>query len=160
MDGQEVALLRHLTFRIGPETLSFDEFMLAAHFISRNLLTSQTGVDPVRLIALAERRVQVLRAGKTTLFDCLGQVRRCHATVPKDEVYAFLGVASDIDTLKISPEYDIEDSIVFTRTANRMVGTYSTLDILNQAEPGLRVSPLYSPTLPSWVPDWMAQPVA
>jgi hypothetical protein len=157
---QEVALSRHLSFLVGSEALLFDDLIQAAHFISSNLLTRSTGVDPVRVLALGDWRSEVIRVGQTTLFNCLGQGRHCHATVPKDKVYAFLGIASDMHTLQIRPEYDVEDSVVFTRTAKRLIELYSSLDVLNQVEPGLRMSPLYSPSLPSWVPDWMAQPVA
>ncbi|RYO95065.1 hypothetical protein DL762_000258 [Monosporascus cannonballus] len=82
------------------------------------------------------------------------------ASVPKDKVYAFLGVARDSQELGIQPDYSdhVTYQHVYTQVAGALIRA-GRLDILGLCRVGyLRTEP-YSkvardPALPSWVPDW------
>ncbi|RYP57705.1 hypothetical protein DL770_010602 [Monosporascus sp. CRB-9-2] len=82
------------------------------------------------------------------------------ASVAKDRVYAFLGIAKDCDELGISPDYreQVTYQQVYAQVASALIRG-GRLDILGLCRAAyLREAP-YSkvprdPLLPSWVPDW------
>lgn len=160
---QEVAVASNVTMRISDQVLHFSEMERAVQCISWNSMTQQTGVDPVRARILTEYRRKVQWGGensRSTLYDQLALGRRCYASDPRDKIYAFLGIASDNEALAVIPDYNIKESAAYLRTARRLIENYDTLDVLSQAETGLRAPFKYIPPLPSWTPDWNAHPVA
>lgn len=69
------------------------------------------------------------------------------ATDPRDKVYAFLGLAKDLDT--IIPDYNALPRDVYTDLVRRYVEEDGNLEIICTHHRGRN-----SLTLPSWVPDW------
>ncbi|OCK80109.1 HET-domain-containing protein [Lepidopterella palustris CBS 459.81] len=74
--------------------------------------------------------------------------RRMEATNPRDFIYALLGIASDAESLGISPDYSKSCQDVYTDVAHKLIenGQIVALSYC-QLPKGL-------PDLPSWVPDW------
>lgn len=66
-----------------------------------------------------------------TLYDLLYTFRRCEATKPRDRIYAFLGLASDVEPLGIVPDYTSPTSKIYTDVARTMIIAHKSLLLLN-----------------------------
>jgi hypothetical protein len=109
---------------------------------------SLTAVD-----AIEDARDRFSKRNNKAFFELLRQHRGCMATDPRDKVFAFWGLLNQSDPLKsrISPDYNIQTSEVYTKTATEILIESQTLDLLSASvEPYGR----NFEGLPSWVPDW------
>ncbi|CAO2649060.1 Nn.00g100090.m01.CDS01 [Neocucurbitaria sp. VM-36] len=66
-----------------------------------------------------------------TLYDLLYTFRRFEATVARDRIYAFLGLASDIKSLDLVPDYSSPTSKIFTDTARALIVVHKHLLLFN-----------------------------
>jgi hypothetical protein len=109
---------------------------------------SLTAVD-----AIENARNRFSKQDNKAFFELLRQHRGCMATDPRDKVFAFWGLLNQSDPLKsrISPDYNIQTTEVYIKTATEILTEYQTLDLLSAS-----VEPLGRnfEGLPSWVPDW------
>lgn len=78
--------------------------------------------------------------------DTLNIFRARQTSDPKDRIYAYLGLGSDI-----SANYSMSHEEVFKFTTRSLVEKTGTLDCLLRTYEEDR-----SPSLPTWVPDWCA----
>jgi hypothetical protein len=76
----------------------------------------------------------------------LNVFRARQASDPRDRIYAYLGLGSEI-----SANYSMTHEEVFKLTARSLVEETGTLDSLSRTYEENR-----SPSLPTWVPDWCA----
>ena len=88
---------------------------------------------------------------KATTFFLLQQNRNLKASLPRDKIYSLLGVAADVDSLGIVPDYSRPDVEVFTNLARRLFLQEQDLRILEYVFD----APISSfGQWPSWVPNW------
>lgn len=87
-------------------------------------------------------------------FPYMQEHRRLNATDPRDVIFALCGLSRDADSLGIQPNYMEDCSQVFTHTARALINDHCGLDLLRHC-----FFPKSQSQLPSWVPDWSAEPV-
>ena len=87
----------------------------------------------------------------TTLEDILFQSSAFVSTDYRDKVFAFLGMASDLDRITFTPDYTESAESIFTKTTSHALLTYPRLTILGLA--GIGFTRKLS-GIPSWVPDF------
>ncbi|OJD38950.1 heterokaryon incompatibility protein [Diplodia corticola] len=91
----------------------------------------------------------------SSLHNILARFRYCHATDPRDRVFALLNLSSD--PLSLTPTYHDPVAAVYTKAAAALINAAGNLDLLCQGPWTLGTSqqhPLRNPDLPSWVPDF------
>ncbi|KAH8672579.1 hypothetical protein BGZ60DRAFT_514225 [Tricladium varicosporioides] len=66
-----------------------------------------------------------------TLYNLLYTFRRFEATVPRDRIYAFLGLAGDIKSLNIIPDYSSPTSKIFIDVARTLIIAHKHLLLFN-----------------------------
>ncbi|KAH6673508.1 heterokaryon incompatibility protein-domain-containing protein [Halenospora varia] len=145
-----------------------DLFSLGSSYLPDSIphlvLLTHTGEDPIKLLIVQQRRMYK-EIGIPMPFYTLGALsRRLLATDDRDRVYAFLGMATDINLAGFSPDYSKSVEEVYQSMTQYLIynNPYTNmLDILSEAHDakyswsetavgeGKEVLPL-----PSWVPDW------
>lgn len=113
----------------------------------RNLLLISPLASVGQLLYL-RARVKEKGYNSLPLLELLRMGRDFVCRDPRDKVYALLGLASDLDILRIEPNYSKPPAEVLTDTALRILRTSSNLDLLNSVDNSKEIK------LPSWVPDW------
>ncbi|KAN0088998.1 HET domain containing protein [Hyaloscypha variabilis] len=135
----------------GADTCSWSDMTRAAKYISDHSLDAITDVDPKLVMKLSDFRMR--DDPQRPLLRLLSEARNSYATDARDKVYALLGLASDVDSLSLLPDYSQDASEVYTRMVKSWIQRDRNLDILSAVEDNrCRVRP----GLPSWVPDWDA----
>jgi hypothetical protein len=164
---QEVALAKKLRLLFSPgmeldwddeRTLSFGAFFKVV--CDRNhSVTERYGVYIGREMVFA--RAMVLTRGMSqlipdhpslSLLSLLIMTRRFEVTDPRDKIYGLLSVASDLDKLKIEPNYSNSVKDVYIDVTHRLINTMGSLKVLGFVE-----TLKHDEGLPSWVPDWRSQ---
>ncbi|KAH7403556.1 heterokaryon incompatibility protein-domain-containing protein [Cadophora sp. MPI-SDFR-AT-0126] len=117
---QEAVLAKKATLMCGPDEVSW-----AA--IAKRLR------DGMAFLAVQEE----WRSGSwnRTLYDLLYTFRRCEATKPRDRIYAFLGLASDVEPLGIVPDYTSPTSKIYTDNYQQQSQFYCLLDQIRFVDP-------------------------
>lgn len=125
----------------------------------RKLLEQEESVGiGMSAVYLTTTRTGILQSGNLALFRYLIQVHRCcHATNPRDKIYALLSLSRrdrppfTTHGQEIVPSYHLTPKELYTRIARIMLLSYGDLRFLPQVEdPEWRVLD----GLPSWVPDY------
>lgn len=95
-------------------------------------------------------------SGPKKLSELVATAYLFRSTDPRDTVYAFSSLADP--AYKIVPDYDSSNAIfhVLVDTAQKIVQTENSLDILDDAI--LLMKESYGFWLPSWVPNWGSKP--
>ncbi|PVH72963.1 HET-domain-containing protein [Cadophora sp. DSE1049] len=107
----------------------------------------------------AHQYVSLIRRLKTTsaslqdksLLTLLGQSYQLLCTNPLDKVFGILGIASDIQSGDLVPDYSLTCRQVFSNAARLIISKYQPLSLLYYVK-----FPKSIQGLPSWVPDWTA----
>jgi hypothetical protein len=121
----------------------------AAKYISDHSLDSVTDVDPKLVIKLSSFCAR--DDSERHLFGLLSEARSFYATDDRDKVYGILGLASDVDSLSLFPDYSKDVSEVYIGVVKSWIQRDQNLDILSAVEDHrYRIRP----GLPCWVPDW------
>jgi len=149
---QEVAVAKKVTLFWGIYSADWNDFISGMEFALKAHLafTARPALNSLLPIMV---EAEIYRAKKCTLLGVLLRHRRCQATIPKDKVYAFLGLTEKSAKLqgKVQVDYKQDLRTVYVDVA-RTIATYDkSLDILS-----LPALPFGSgiKALPSWVPDW------
>ncbi|GME46451.1 heterokaryon incompatibility protein [Neofusicoccum parvum] len=87
----------------------------------------------------------------TSLLNILARFRYTHSTDPRDKIFALLSLTPS--PLSLRPTYHLPAPQVFASTALALINASRSLDLLCQPP-----WPLSSPSLPTWVPDFAANP--
>lgn len=90
---------------------------------------------------------------KLGLLRLLLETRQADATDIKDKVYALLGIAADAAIVSVPISYAIPSAAVFTTTAQRLIESSRSLEVLSAVCESSAME-----DLPSWVPDFSLKP--
>ncbi|KAK9413749.1 putative Heterokaryon incompatibility domain-containing protein [Seiridium unicorne] len=150
---QEVALAQRGVVMSGGKTTSLELFELAIEALDIVRTPRELSATYFHLMALEVRQKSRLSC-KIPLLSLLQHFSRSPgrpflmASDPRDLVYGVLGVATDMNALEITADYEKTVAQVFTEaTAAILLHDQSyTLDYCK--------FPKDTPNLPSWVPDW------
>ncbi|KAK7190767.1 heterokaryon incompatibility protein [Paraphaeosphaeria sporulosa] len=174
---QEFSLTSKATFVCGHQRISAEQALLARQIFdhcTRNMLEKVHDVDRPALLnafsALRNNPTQAFFATRqqkkkfvaennagTTLYRLLCNLHvdnKLQATEPCDFIWGILGLAVDAKQLQIRPDYEMKDRIelIYTETAKAIIKK-DGLDLI-----ALSQFPKVIMNLPSWVPDWTANP--
>ncbi|KAI4161898.1 MAG: hypothetical protein LQ342_004464 [Letrouitia transgressa] len=137
---QEVTVASKAVVRCGPDEVSFKQILervrkpepIDVKFDEDNDAPSQYQFPDGDASLLHELHTQwQARTFKKSLYELLYAFRRYGCTNPRDRVYAFLGLASDAESVGIIPNYDASPSDVYTSFAKAMIASHQHLQILN-----------------------------
>ena len=146
---QEVALARHAVVHCGPYVIDWDLFAAASAYQMGQLASdAENAHDAVAAIMELNRNDN---GRGNNLVDALFMSYRFNCTDPRDKIFAMLGLAQG---LVLQPDYNSSVEDVYLQTTQFLLVALGNLDILCCVSHPKRVA-----TLPSWVPDWQAQPV-
>lgn len=90
---------------------------------------------------------------KKDILDALQDARLCHASDPRDQVFATLGLQDDDESSLVSVDYAKPANALFIELAVQIINHRKAVDILSyvtETSQGVDV--------PSWVPDWSFSP--
>ncbi|KAF5573203.1 het-6OR heterokaryon incompatibility (het-6OR allele) [Fusarium pseudocircinatum] len=87
------------------------------------------------------------------LYELVSSTQGCHATDPRDKIFALLGLAGD-RTYGIIPDYHKPESTVFAEFTLNVISETMSLDILNHTD---IEDPNNKEQRPLWAPRWHTQ---
>ncbi|KAF4634341.1 hypothetical protein G7Y89_g3769 [Cudoniella acicularis] len=177
---QEIAVARELMVLCGKQRISLSHLAAAKLFISLQTTTLfpklgwkdfmdpikgrfvdemlTKGDDGILEIVGHRRRYQLQTGPRRSLFDLLNSI--CvgrgsggsqRATDPRDLIYGVLAMASDFETLAITPDYTKETQGVFAEATRKLL-RLGYMNILAWSQQPDRLNRI--PGLPSWVSDF------
>ncbi|KAK5659884.1 hypothetical protein OQA88_13347 [Cercophora sp. LCS_1] len=162
---QELVLARQVTVLCGPKSVPWEDIYAAAQLCAEKARRS-TAVSGV-MKEMAERTSVVLRLGNLQrsyrdddnddgdeggqrgqrgILTLLHDFQYTQATLPRDKMFALLGLACDALDPEFSPDYVAPVEHIVQRYARVFVERGSAMELLYRSGSTARV--------PSWVPDW------
>ena len=145
---QEVALARHAVVHCGPHVIDWDLLAAAGSYQMGQLPSNpEDAHDAIAAIMELHRNVH---GRSINIVDTLFMSYRFNCTDPRDKVFAMLGLT---EALVLQPSYYARVEDVYLTTTQYLILEFGNLDILCCV-----FHPKTIATLPSWVPDWQAQP--
>ncbi|TGO29517.1 hypothetical protein BPAE_0014g00680 [Botrytis paeoniae] len=162
---QEVVLGTDIVLLCGQKALNWRALGLVANMIvgmdlEKLLLFRQDGSFPDGLGASALiYQIKELRekGSSVTLEYALFQGLDFKTTNPRDKVYAFFGISTDIEAMGIDVNYNATVKEVYTDATTRILNQGTFLSLLNAAGIGRYRNDKHTAIdhdLPSWVPDF------
>jgi hypothetical protein len=158
---QEIAFSKEVTVLCGTHQIGWNELVgasSAAIAMDAEDLILESFLN-VKILSVYQTR---LRKGKTIyLEDLLLKQRSRQASDPRDKVFSFLSLATNVrsdthaDGLAIVPDYGMTTFALYLRVAKESIRYYNSLTILSEA--GISAG-INQDRLPSWVPDWTVSP--
>ncbi|KAF2095818.1 HET-domain-containing protein [Rhizodiscina lignyota] len=155
---QEVALAKKVLVTCGGQEMDWEDFFIGT--ISSFVVGYHVGGNGTSTVFLTLSKLNSARLGaaqdtdespELELLKLLCSFRVCHATDPRDKVYALFGLTTTpIKELHLAPNYRTPTESLYIDLAKAILRTCDTLDILSVPCSSTKLS--YS--LPSWVPDW------
>jgi hypothetical protein len=149
---QEVAVAKKVTLFWGIYSADWNDFISGMEF-ARKACLAFTAHPAFNYLLPITAETEIYRAKKCTLLGVLLRHRQCQATIPKDKIYALLGLTekSAEPQAKVQVDYKQDLRTVYLDAARKMAAYDKSLDILS-----LPALPFESSikALPSWVPDW------
>lgn len=120
----------------------------------------EAGLHKLAIMA-AWHIVQILVQEKNhpSLAELLSMTRDSKCSVPRDRVFAVLGMSREGQDGSFVLDYDTSTAEVFSKAAQAAIASTKSLDIIcaKEVRPNSSGPPLWEPStldLPSWVPDW------
>lgn len=86
--------------------------------------------------------------GQRELLALFQRFQHTRATLQRDKLFAFLGLANNAGDPDLDPDYDEPLEVIVQRYARTFVKRGSAMDLLYRAG-------YSSPRFPSWIPDWV-----
>jgi len=146
---QEVSVAQSVVVVCGTDECSWSDMSTAAKYILDHSLDAVTDVDPKLVMKLSSFCSR--DDSECHLLRLLSEVRNSYATDDRDKVYAILGLASDINSLSLFPDYSKDAPELYIRMVRSWIQRDGNLDILSAVEDHrYRIRQ----GLPCWVPDW------
>jgi hypothetical protein len=152
---QEIALARDAVVQCGSHTVSWADLVTAARFLVEHHLVSHVDIDPSPILAMQVYRDAIKLRGGLNLLELMYISRSSWCGDPKDKIYGLLGIASDIMTDQINPDYSRSVEDTYRSLARFFIRRDKNLDVFSAIED---YKWRLHKTLPSWVPDWTSHP--
>ncbi|KAF5578488.1 heterokaryon incompatibility 6 OR allele [Fusarium subglutinans] len=165
---QELALAANYTLLWGDLVISKADFMtfkvatkcLGMRYRDPNILAfplaKEASNDPcprVEWNVVSMEFTENLGEIRLNLYQLVRSTKHCHATDPRDKIFALIGLAGDT-TYGIIPDYRKPQSTVFTEFASKVIMATTSLDILNHTA---IEDPNDTERRPLWAPRWFNQ---
>ncbi|KAI8625026.1 heterokaryon incompatibility protein-domain-containing protein [Xylariaceae sp. FL1651] len=166
---QELLLASHATVLCGAQAMEWDSFCQSLELVESSFAPSSKGsrnfincyyacsdfkaLDSAHngiLVVEKSREEAVLPRGLSTMMH---HTRIRHATDPKDKVFALHGVSQRLGMPLPNPDYNESVRIVYARATTEIMRLEASLWPLDNVWSDSRRT-----DLPSWVPDWSADP--
>ncbi|KAL8838538.1 MAG: hypothetical protein Q9170_002118 [Blastenia crenularia] len=149
---QEVLSSRRVYVWCGCRQVDFECFVKLEE-IRRDFAFRHIPTQPfATLLSNWSLNLQIVRGGRAPLFEWMADTHKFEFTLPRDRIYALLGLSSEDSRRAIVPDYS-------SRTSDTLLAVQATAHYLMQQK---RLLPLQSGfykkadglNLPSWVSDW------
>lgn len=88
------------------------------------------------------------------LHELLIRLPAYRATDARDQVYALMGLTSDLDAPELKPDYTSKPEVVYTKVCEYSLRVHGSLHFLYDCSMQKNIP------VPSWVPDWSAEKTA
>ncbi|KAM3071383.1 hypothetical protein ACMFMF_007856 [Clarireedia jacksonii] len=151
---QEVAVNSDVKIICGHSEVSWTTFMVFVQGIYDSKPLLQAPLEEItkykRAIERGFSRQQFACQSSQEISDLLLRHRGLDSSDPRDNVYALLGLASNMMTSKFLPDYSKPLDMVYKHLTKEIVKHHNNLTIICASQPS---SSPHS-NLPSWVPDW------
>ena len=160
---QEVTLARRVSVICGQLVVGWQHLSYASYSIMCNLgrkviLTSlaRSSLTNIYYIAMLSSRKIGAQVGygerQESLATLVSRHRVCHATDPRDRIFALLGVSTSVLAVAFPVDYTKSTAAIYTDFALYTMREDANMDIPSACcPPSTSTSCL---TFPSWVPDW------
>lgn len=166
---QEAVLPRKPEFLVGGDAFSMQHLLSTVEAIGsarmarmvyrarQDVKTAAFGYQS--LLAIEATRYQI--SGEQSVREFLHFVSELapyyKTTDPRDLCYAFLGFQKN-STIDIRPDYSVSTEEVYVRTAKAIVDGSRSLELFGVLHRG--PAEVLTKSIPSWAPDWSAEPLA
>ncbi|KAK4164438.1 heterokaryon incompatibility protein-domain-containing protein, partial [Cladorrhinum sp. PSN259] len=140
---QEVALARAAIVICGKYEVPWRWFRNHAKSLASDPYFSESPLP--KAVTLEPRK----HRDKSDLMNLLDDARNCHATDPRDKVFAVFGLIQCPTTLGLVPNYNATVEEVYTDAALQIASLHGIENLLIRACDQRNYE-----SLPTWVPDW------
>lgn len=151
---QEVVVNANVNILCGGVDMKWSTFMTFVEGISRSRPLLEASLEQVAMYRRAMERTfaqkQFASKSPRRMFDLLMQHRGLASTDPRDNVYALLGLASDMSKTKFLPDYSKPTVEVYKKLTRELVKRQKSLSIICASQPPV----ISTSNLPTWTPDW------
>jgi hypothetical protein len=103
------------------------------------------------ILYLATTRLKIQRGGALKLAKNIAKFHDCHATDPRDKIYAIQGITTANEAGRLVPDYEKSTEEVYMETTLYLMELEYPFYPLHFAGIG---NSGRMPRLPSWIPDW------
>ncbi|KAF4334894.1 heterokaryon incompatibility 6 OR allele [Fusarium beomiforme] len=128
----------------------FEDFVWKAALYSMSAIDSDTNCPYLNTSNVTSIFMRDSLLEKNTLFDLVVEAASCHATDPRDKIFALVGLAGH-QTYNIIPNYTRSESDVFEDFTRKVILAENNLDILGYS---YVKDPECPDRLPLWAPRW------
>ncbi|RDW57305.1 hypothetical protein BP5796_12755 [Coleophoma crateriformis] len=153
---QEAVVNSDVRILCGHSQVSWTTFMAFTQGIYRSKPLLKAPLDETikyhRAIERAFSRNQFMHQSPQKFLNLLLQYRGLDSSDPRDNVYALLGLASNMSNTKFSPDYSKSTSEVYRQLTRQIVKRHKDLTIICASQP----PSVSTNNLPFWTPDWSA----
>ena len=181
---QEVGLAERVAVKCGLRTIPWQTLSEAMHFLLKSGWTTHLHTENLRRIdfgkqepsyysrllsvnidpgfsayGLIYNKIRLATTGRLPPFkQLIIDHRRCHASDPRDKIYALLGISNEdfrpLTTYAeaFRPDYNIGIQTLFIRVTRALLQSYEDLQFLTYVESRPKYTRIAG--LPSWVPDF------
>ncbi|KAI0530079.1 hypothetical protein GGR58DRAFT_494730 [Xylaria digitata] len=152
---QELVLARKVTMLCGKQEAQWSEIYNAAKICSEKAKRSTAAImKPIAqqaeaILSLGELKQSYHeKGGQRRLLALFDSFQHTRATLQRDKLFAFLGLARDADDPDLDPDYVSPLDVIVRRYGRTFVKRGDALNLLYRAG-------YTSPRFPSWIPDWV-----
>ena len=152
---QEITMAKEATVLCGAQCIPWWTLAFAASFIGERDIGSMADVDPRCVNTMMCYGFRLRNGNGMRLPELLLVARASHCTDPRDQIYALLGLAAEAGDLSVDLDYSLDVTTVYQEIMCSFISQYKSLDVLSMVGD---YSWNVTTELPSWIPDWAANP--
>jgi hypothetical protein len=153
---QELVLAPNVMLLCGGRRAQWDDIYNAAKICSEKARRSTAAVmtpiaqkvDAILSLGDLKHNYHKVEGGERELLALFERFRHTRATLQRDKLFAFLGLANNAGEPDLDPDYDKPLEVIVQRYAKTFVKRGSAMNLLYRAG-------YSSPRFPSWIPDWI-----
>ena len=152
---QEITMAKEATVHCGAQCIPWRDLTCAACFILDYNIAALANIDPRRVRTMMLYSFRLRNGNGMRLPELLLSARESHCTDPKDQIYALLGLAADAGDCSVKLDYSQDVTKIYQEITTSFISQYKSLDTLSMVQD---YAWNVTTGLPSWVPDWTANP--